>query len=270
MSIHPTAIVEDGALLGAGVEIGPFCLVGRAAVLGDGVRLFSHVSIAGHTEVGPRCVIYPNAALGGEGQIRGNAFKEGRLIIGADGVIREGVTLSVGSERGGGLTTIGDRCYLMANSHAGHDCHVGNDVTFVNGAVLGGHVAIGDGAILGGNSAVQQFGRVGKGAFIGGMTGVNTDVIPYGQAIGDHAVLGGLNLVGLKRRNLPRPTIHAMRAAFRLIFRGTEGSVFDRAARARGEWPSTPEVQEIVDFILADAKRPICMSRKRAGQTDAD
>ena len=270
MAIHPTAIVEDGARIGAGVEIGPFSLVGARAVLGDGVRLLSHVVISGGTELGARTVVHQGAVLGGEAQIRGNDFADGRLLIGADCVLREGVTLNVGSRRGGGITRVGDRCYFMAMSHAAHDCHIGNDVTFTNAAVAGGHVDIGDGVILGGNSAVQQFGRVGKGAFIGGMTGVNTDVIPYGQAIGDHAVLGGLNLVGLKRRGLPRTTIHAMRAAFRMIFREEGGSVFDRAARAKTQWAGVAEVQEIVDFILADAKRPICMARKRAGATDAD
>jgi len=270
MAIHPTAIVENGAKLGQGVEIGPFCVVNGRAVLGDGVRLLSHVVITGVTQVGARTAVHPQAVLGGEGQIRGNSFREGRLVVGADCVVREGVTLSAGSEKGGGLTRIGDRCYFMAMSHVGHDCHVGNDVTFTNAAVTGGHVDIGDGAILGGNSAVQQFGRVGKGAFIGGMTGVNTDVIPYGQAIGDHAVLGGLNLIGLKRRGLPRTTIHAMRAAFRMIFREEGGSVFDRAARAKAQWRDVAEVQEITDFILADAKRPICMARKRAGTTDDD
>lgn len=268
MAIHPTAIVEDGAKLGSGVEVGPFCVVGAGAALGEGARLISHVVIAGRTELGARTVVHPQVVLGGEGQIRGNKFRDGRLIVGADCVLREGVTLNSGSEKGGGITRIGDRCYLMAMSHAGHDCRVGNDVTFANGAVLGGHVEIGDGVFLGGNSAVQQFGRVGKGAFVGGMTGINTDVIPYGQAIGDHAVLGGLNLIGLKRRGLPRATIHAMRGAFRMIFREEGGTVFDRAARAKTHWPDVAEVQEIVDFILADAKRPICMARKRAGRTD--
>jgi UDP-N-acetylglucosamine acyltransferase len=268
MAIHPTAIVEDGAKLGPGVEIGPFCVVSATAVLGERVRLISHVAIVGRVELGAGSVVHPQVVLGGEGQIRGNKFKDGRLIVGADCVLREGVTLNAGSEKGGGLTRIGDRCYMMAMSHAGHDCRVGNDVTFANGAVLGGHVEIGDGVFLGGNSAVQQFGRIGKGAFVGGMTGINTDVIPYGQAIGDHAVLGGLNLIGLKRRGLPRATIHAMRGAFRLIFRGEGGSVFDRAAHAKAHWPNVAEVQEIADFILADAKRPICMARKRAGRTD--
>lgn len=270
MAIHPTAIVEDGARIGAGVEIGPFSLISSRAVLGDGVRLLSHVVISGVTTVGARTVVHPGAVLGGQAQIRGDDYRDGRLVIGEECVLREGVTLHAGSRKGRGITTVGNRCFLMAMSHAAHDCIVGNDVIFANGAVLGGHVDVGDGAYVGGNSAVQQFGRIGRGAFIGGMTGVNTDVIPYGQAIGDHAVLAGLNLIGLKRRGLPRATIHAMRGAFRMIFRGEGGSVFDRAARAKTQWASVAEVQEIVDFILADAKRPICMARKRAGTTDAD
>lgn len=270
MAIHPTAIVEDGARLGAGVEIGPCAIVERDAVLGDGVRLLAHAVIRGRSEIGPRTIVHPFAVLGGEAQIRGGQAPQARLVIGADCVIREGVTVHSGSAAGRGVTTIGARCYMMATSHAGHDCEVADDVTFANGAVLGGHVRIGNGVFLGGNSAVQQFGRVGSGAFIGGMTGVNTDVIPYGQAFGDHAVLGGLNLIGLKRRGIPRPVIHAMRAAFRQIFRETAGSVFDRAEAAKARWPDTAQVQEITDFILADAKRAICMARNRAGDPDGD
>ncbi len=270
MTIHPTAIVEDGALLGADVDIGPFCTVGRHAKLGDGVRLLSHATVLGRTTLGARAVVHPGAVLGGAAQIRGQGDVKTELLIGADGIFREGVTVSLGSARGDRITTIGERCYMMAGSHVGHDCHVGLDVTFANNAVLGGHVHIGDGVFIGGNSAVQQFGRVGRGAFVGGMTGVNTDVIPFCQAIGDHAVLGGLNLIGMKRRGLPRPTIHAMRGAFRMIFLEADGSVFDRAEHARTNWPAIPEVQEIADFILADAKRPICMARKRAGTAGED
>jgi len=236
----------------------------------EGVRLVSHAVVAGHTTIGARTWVHAHTVIGGEGQIRGAKAPDAQLRIGSDCILREGVSLSVGSSRGGKLSVVGDRVYMMANSHAGHDCRVGDDVTFANGAVLGGHVTIGDGVFLGGNSAVQQFGRVGRGAFVGGICGVNTDVIPYGQAIGDHAVLGGLNLIGMKRRNIPRPAIHAMRAAFRRIFRQDDGSVFDRAAKAKQLWPDVAEVQEIVDFILADAKRPICMARSRAGVTEQD
>ncbi len=262
MPVHPTAIVEDGATLGAGVEIGPFCLVGRGAVLGEGVRLLSHAIVKGRTEIGARTVIHPQVVLGGEGQIRRNDF-DGRLVIGADCVIREGVTMSCGSRNGGGVTTVGDNGYFMAQSHVGHDCHVGNDVTFANGAVLGGHSHIGQGVIMGGLSAVQQFCRVGKGAMIGGITGVNRDVIPYAMAFGDHVELAGLNLIGLKRRGLPRETINAMRAAFRLIFLGTGGDVETRAAEVRANWPDVAQVVEIADFVLADHKQPLALARRR-------
>lgn len=262
MTVHPTALVEDGARLGAGVEIGPFCIVGRDAVLGDGVRLIGHASVTGHTRIGARTVLHHGAALGGVAQIRGDDAPAARLTVGEDCTIREHVTMNLGSARGGGLTSVGRGGYFMAYSHVGHDCHVGDGVTFANGAQLGGHVEIGDGVIMGGLSAVQQFGRVGKGAMIGGVTGVNTDVIPYGIAAGDHAELGGLNLVGLKRRGLPRASINALRAAFKFVFLENEGSMADRARRAKERW-AVAEVHEIADFILAPAKRPVCLARRR-------
>jgi len=262
MAVHPTAIVEDGAKLGAGVEIGPFCLVGAQVQLGDGVRLLSHAIVKGRTTIGARTVIHSQAVLGGEGQIRGNDF-DGALIVGDDCVIREGVTMSCGGRRGGGVTTVGNNGYFMTMSHVGHDCHVADDVTFTNAAVLGGHCEIGQGVIMGGLSAVQQFCRVGRGAMIGGITGVNRDVIPYAMAFGDHVELAGLNLIGLKRRGLSREVINAMRATFRLIFRGAEGDVEKRATDAKAKWPDVREVAEIADFILADHKQPLALARRR-------
>ncbi len=263
MSIHPTALVENGAVLGAGVEIGPFCHVGARATLEDGVRLLSHVTVTGITTIGARTVVHPQAALGGEGQIRGNDYTEGRLVIGADCVLREMVSMNVGSRRGGGVTSVGARGYFMANSHVGHDCHVGDEVTFANSVALGGHVTIGDRVIFGGLAAVQQFCRVGQGAMVGGLTGVNRDVIPYAMAFGDHAELAGLNLIGLKRRGLSRETINAMRGTFRSVFYGRDGSLADRARAARARWPDVKEVGEIVDFILADSRQELCLARRR-------
>ncbi|MEI9884986.1 MAG: acyl-ACP--UDP-N-acetylglucosamine O-acyltransferase [Rhizomicrobium sp.] len=260
MTVHPTAIVEDGAKLGADVAIGPFCLVGRDAVLGDGVRLLSHAIVMGRTEIGARTVIHPHAVLGGEGQIRRNDFAEARLVVGADCVIREGVTMNGGSRSGSGVTVVGNNCFFMTCSHVGHDSVVEDDCTFANSAVLAGHVHVGQGVIFGGLSAVQQFGRVGKGAMIGGVTGVNTDVIPYGMATGDHAVLGGLNIVGLKRRKIPREAINAIRAAFTAIFLDGKGTLAERARLAKEHWPEVVQIQEITDFILAPAKRGLCVA----------
>ena len=267
-AVHPTAMVEGGAQLARDVEIGPFCVVSGGARLAEGVRLLSHAVVIGNVEIGPRTVVYPNAVLGGEAQIRNASAPEARLVIGADNVIREGVTISAGSRRGGGLTRIGDRNYFMACSHAGHDCQMGDDVTLSNGVQLGGHSEIANGVILGGLAAVQQFSRVGQYAFISGLSGVNSDVIPYGMALGMHAKLGGLNLIGLKRCGIPRANIHALRAAFRAIFLEGTGNVQERAARAAGTWPEVPEVQHITAFILADARRQIAPARVRGSAED--
>jgi UDP-N-acetylglucosamine acyltransferase len=263
MAVHPSSIVEDGAVLGRGVEIGPFCHVGPRVTLGDGVRLIGHVSIQGVTSIGARTIIYPQAALGGVGQIRSNDFAEGQLVVGEDCVLREMVSMNCGSRKGGGVTRVGARGYFMANSHVGHDCMVGDDVTFANSVCLGGHVVIGDRVIFGGLSAVQQFCRVGRGAMVGGLTGVNRDIIPYAMAFGDHVELAGLNLIGLKRSGMSRDAINALRGAFRHVFYGTQGGIATRAREALERWPDVAEVRETVDFILADAKQEICLARRR-------
>lgn len=264
MAVHPTAIVEDGVELSGNVEIGPFCIVGAGARLGAGVRLLSHVAVRGNTEIGERTVVYPQAVLGGDAQIRNASAPEARLVIGADNLLREAVSISAGSQKGGGITTVGDRNYFMAYSHVGHDCHIGSDITLSNGVQIGGHVEIGDGVIMGGLAAVQQFSRIGQYAFVSGLSGVSADIIPYGMALGLHSRLGGLNLVGLRRRNVPRSNIHALRAAFRAIFQQQEGSLQERAQKAAETWCDVQEVQDVTTFILTDAKRPIAPARSRA------
>ena len=270
MKVHPTALVEEGANLAESVEIGPFCVVRNGAVLGADVRLGPHVMIEGGVEIGERTVIYAHAVLGGDAQIRNHDAQGMRLRIGRDNVIRETVTISTGSRGGRGTTVIGDSCYLMAGSHVGHDCVVGNEVTLANAVQLAGHVQVGDGVIMGGLSAVHQFGRVGRYAFVSGLSGAIADVIPYGAIVGLHGRLHGLNLVGLRRRNVPRENIHALRAAYRMIFQTAGGAIHDNARLAGAQWPEVPEVQEVVAFILADAKRPITPARKRGAASDED
>jgi UDP-N-acetylglucosamine acyltransferase len=268
--IHPSAIVEDGAALGADVEIGPFAIVGPNAVLHDGVRLAAHTVVHGHTEIGQGTVVYPMAVLGGGPQYRGDAGIGARLTIGANNVIREHVTMNGGSVKGGGHTAVGSDGYFMAYSHVAHDCHIGNKVTFANGVALGGHVTIGDGVNIGGLAAIQQFARVGRYAMVGGVTGLPDDTIPYGMVWGDRARLQGLNLIGLKRRGMARDRIAAMRESFRFIFHGA-GHLFDRAREAGERWKEIPEIGEIVAFILEDAKRPICTPfRGRARDDESD
>ncbi len=262
MKIHPTALIEDGARVAPDVEVGPYCIVGGSVVLDAGVKIHSHVVIRGNTQIGARTVVHSHAVLGGEAQMRTQKPSAEGLVIGSDNVIRESVTISTGSHAGRGVTTIGDRNYLMAACHVGHDCRIGNNVTLSNGVQLGGHVEVQDGVNMGGLAAAQQFGRVGRYAFVSGLSGVTTDVIPYGMAIGLHVRLGGLNLVGLRRRGIPRSNIHALRAAYRAIFLEWDDSIQDNARRAERQWGDVPEVAEVIAFILADAKRPICPARK--------
>lgn len=265
--VHPMAIVEDGVTLDCDVEIGPFSIIGSGVSLARGVRVHSHVVITGATEIGEGTVVYPHVVIGGAPQFRSDKGTGTRIIIGAENVIREHVTISRGSLIGGGLTRVGSRGYFMAYSHIGHDCHVGDGVTFANGVQLGGHCEIGDDVNIGGLAAVQQFGRIGRNAFVGGVTGVPGDVIPYGMVWGDRARLQGLNLIGLKRRGLSRDQIHALRAAFRAMFYG-EGSFAGRVARAAERWHDVPEILEITRFIQSRRKRPLCMAAREHGDTE--
>jgi UDP-N-acetylglucosamine acyltransferase len=256
-SIDEAARAAPGAVIGAGVSIGPFCVIGPDAVVGDGCRLIASVHVTGHTTIGARTVIYPFCSLGTPPQSTRYRGGPTRLVIGADCDLRESVTMNRGTEDGGGLTTVGDRGFFMANSHVGHDCHVGNDVTFANCATLGGHCEIGDGVVIGGLSAVHQFTRVGTGAMIGGVAGVRGDVIPFGLANGDYARLEGLNLIGLKRRKFSRDRIQAIRRAYRKLFLDP-GQFAQRLDEAAREFAGDETVMEIIAFIRAGEHRPLC------------
>ena len=258
--IHPTAIVEDGAVLGADTVVGPFCVVGRQVVLGDGVELVSHVSLAGITEIGAQSKIYPFASIGHPPQDLKYHGEESRVVVGRNTTIREQVTISPGTEGGGLVTSVGDDCLLMVGAHVAHDCRVGNHVILVNNATLAGHVAVGDHAILGGLSAVHQWVRIGPHAFLGGLSGLENDLIPYGSAIGDRARLGGLNIVGLKRRGFERERIHQLRAAYRMLF-SDEGTLMERVADVAAMFAGDDLVMQVVDFVRAGGDRRICMPR---------
>jgi UDP-N-acetylglucosamine acyltransferase len=257
MSIHPTALVAPDAEVAADAEVGPYCTVGPGVKLGSGVTLRSHVVVEGQTEIGEGCEVWPFALLGAPPQHA--AYRPGdpcRLVIGKRNLIREQVTMHGGSTAGRGVTTVGDDGTFYVGAHVGHDCEVGNHVTLTNAATLGGHVKLGDYVIMGGLSAIQQRGRVGRFAFIGGAAGVTTDIIPFGMAWGNHAKLEGLNLVGLKRRGFSRDEINTLRAAFRAIFSGADRFA-DRVAAAAETYRDSPQVMEIIDFIRAEPTRPL-------------
>lgn len=259
-TIHPSAIVEEGAQLGTGVRIGPYCIVGRNVTLGEGVELVSHAVVSGHTTIGARTRIFPFSSIGHQPQDLKFKGERSTLSIGADCIIREGVTMNPGTEGGGLVTTVGDRCAFLANSHVGHDCRVGSNVVFSNNVMLAGHCTVGDYAILGGGAAVIQFARVGPHAFVGGMSGLENDLIPYGMAIGNRAYLSGLNIVGLQRRGFSRQDIHDLRRAYRLLF-AAEGTLAERAEDVAQGFKDHPIVTEILDFIRAGGKRSLCTPR---------
>ncbi|MFC0283268.1 acyl-ACP--UDP-N-acetylglucosamine O-acyltransferase [Camelimonas abortus] len=255
--IHPLAVVDPAAQLGEGVVVGPFCTVGPDVVLGDGVELVSHVAVAGRTTIGARTRIYPFASIGHAPQDLKYAGEPSTLRIGSDCILREGVTINPGTAGGGMETVIGDNCAMLANSHVGHDCRVGNHVILSNNVMLAGHVTVGDHVIFGGGSAVIQFTRVGAHAFVGGMSGLENDLIPYGLVIGNRAHLAGLNLVGLKRRGFDREDIHALRRAYRMLF-AAEGTLMERVADTQSELGSHPLVNEVLNFIREGGDRAIC------------
>lgn len=259
-AIHPTAIVHEAARLGADVEVGPYSIVGPDVTLGDGVRLLSHVCVEGVTEIGEGCVLHPFSRLGGDPQHLGHKGEKTKLIVGARNIIREGVTFNTGTAASTGVTVIGEGGLFMAGSHVAHDCVVGNNVVFANNATIGGHVHVGDFVFMGGLAAAHQFSRIGRYAFIGGVSAVTKDVIPFGSVWGVHAHLEGLNLVGLKRRGFSRETINDLRAAYRLLF-ADEGTFQERLDDVARVFAGAEQVMEIVQFIRADANRPLCQPR---------
>jgi len=257
-TIDRTARVEDGAVIGEGTVVGPFCMIGPDVVIGKNCRLIAHVSVMGHTTIGDDCVISPFASLGGAPQDLSYRGEPTRLEIGSGCTIREGVTMNVGTVKGGGLTRVGDRGFFMNNSHVGHDCFVGNDVIFATAATLGGHCEIGDYVYIGGLSAVHQFTRVGSQVMIGGVCGVRDDIIPYGLANGQYAVLEGLNVVGMKRRKFTRERLSGVRAFYNKLFHGP--SLFaERLAAVQGLAGEDPAIAEILTFIAGRKHRPLCL-----------
>jgi UDP-N-acetylglucosamine acyltransferase len=252
VAVHPTAIVAAGAELAEGVTVGPYCIIGEHARIGARTQLLAHVVIEGHTTIGQDCTVRNFANLGGPPHHVGYKGEPTELVIGDRNKIWEFVTMHVGTPGNGGRTM------YMATSHVGHDCHVGDNVILAHSATLGGHVTIGDFVMVSGLAAVHQFCRVGRYSFIGGLAAVTKDVIPYGLVWGNHAHLEGLNLVGLKRRGFSRDKINHLRSAYRLMF-ADEGTFQERLDDAKASYGDFPEVAEIIDFIRADAGRPLCL-----------
>ena len=254
--VHPQAIVEDGASIGEGCRIGPFCHVGAEVVLGPSCELKSHVAVAGDTHLGEACRIFPFASIGHEPQDLKHAGEPVQLRIGARCTFREGVTINPGTAGDRTVTTIGDDGVFLANAHVAHDCRVGDRVIFSNNVMLAGHCEVGDGVIMGGGAAVHQFTRIGALSFVGGLAGVENDVIPFGMALGNRAYLGGVNIVGMRRAGLDRTSVRAVRNAVQTLF-SKDHPVKENLARIRDD-DMTAEVERIVAFVEAGGDRALC------------
>lgn len=261
-AIHPTAIVDPKAQIGANISIGAYCVVGPQAVLSDGVRLHNFVSVSGDTLLGENVEVFDHASIGGPPQILGfkESERDSKLEIGSGTILREHVTLHRGSPDSAGITRIGSDCLLMAYSHVAHDSDIGDRCVIANGTQIAGHVIVGEQVWMGGMVAIHQFCKIGKHAFLGGGSIVVSHVIPYGSVVGNHAHLAGLNVVGLKRRNFSRDTIHSLRAAYRMLF-ADEGTFSERLKDTEETYAESVEVGEIVSFIKAAKSRSICMPR---------
>ncbi|MEL6608372.1 MAG: acyl-ACP--UDP-N-acetylglucosamine O-acyltransferase [Pseudomonadota bacterium] len=252
-SVHPSAIVEDGAQIDDGATVGPFCVVGAGVSLASGVHLKSHVVVQGQTSIGEDTVVFPFTVLGEIPQDLKFKGEETRLVIGARNRIREHVTMNTGTQGGGGVTRVGDDGLFMAGCHIAHDAQVGDRVIVVNSAAIAGHCVLEDDVIVGGLCGIHQWVRIGRGAIIGALSMVTNDVIPHGLVQGPRGELDGLNLVGLKRKGVARADITALRAAFQMLAQG-EGTFMDRARRM-GDENDSDYVQDLVRFITGETDR---------------
>jgi len=247
VQIHPTALVDPGAQIGARTMIGPYCVIGPNVVLGQSCWLQHHVTLAGPMRAGAKNKFYGYCSIGQQTQDLKYAGEPTYLEIGDENTFREFVTVNR-STTSDGKTQIGSRGNFLAYSHIGHDCTVGNEVVFSNNGTLAGHVQVGDNAVMGGLTAVHQFCRIGRFAITGGCSKIVQDIPPFMIADGNPAEIRGVNLVGLERKSFPAERVKWIREAFRLIYR-SKYNTGQALEAVRKELPQNEEVREIVEFI---------------------
>jgi UDP-N-acetylglucosamine acyltransferase len=265
VTIHRSAVILGDVALAEGVEVGPFCLLDGHIRIGAGTRLIGHVTILGDTEIGRDNVIHPNAVLGDEPQDLGYQGGARRLRIGDRNVFREGVTIHRGSEHGD-ITIIGDGNFFMQNSHAAHDCRVGNSTIIAGGALLAGWVEVGDRALVSGNCVVHQYTRIGRLAMMRGLSRTSRDVPPFCIMDLTHT-LRGINVVGLRRAGIPTASIRALRDAFNALF-GVRQNLKLALERLELNGPHPPEVAELIAFVRA-SKRGVAFGPRDAAPHDS-
>ncbi len=255
--IHKTAIVDSKAKISNNVEIGPYCIIGPEVEIGTNSVLYSHVNIVGNTKIGENNHIYPFSSIGTPPQDLKYKGEKNSLVIGNNNKFREYVNINPGTEQGGGVTRIGDNNLFMVYCHVAHDCKISDSVVLANNVQVGGHVSIEQNAIVGGSCAIHQFSRIGESAMIGGMTGVLSDVIPFGLSMGNRNNLMGLNLIGLRRSKVSNDNIKKIQLAYEIIFKTS--SFRESIEQLNNDLKNNEFVKKIINFINSDKKRPISL-----------
>ena len=253
--IHNTSIIDKNAKIGKDVKIGPYCTIGSDVEIGDETTIHSHVNLTGNTKLGKKNEIFPFASIGTPPQDLKYKGEKNSIVIGDNNKFREYTNVNPGTEQGGGITKIGNNNLFMVYCHVAHDCIIQNNIVLANNVQVGGHVTIENNAIVGGSCAIHQFSRIGENAMIGGMTGVLSDVIPYGLSLGNRNNLSGLNLIGLRRAGVSNNDIKIMQKAYETIFKNSEFR--KNIDNLNSEFKENNYVQKIINFINADKKRPI-------------
>ena len=255
--IHKSAIIDDNAKISENVEIGPFSIIGPEVEIESGTVLHSHINIYGNTKIGKNNEIYPHCSIGTPPQDLKYKGEKNSLVIGNNNKLREYVNINPGTEQGGGITKIGDNNLFMVYCHVAHDCLISNNIVLANNVQVGGHVTIQNNAIVGGSCAIHQFSRIGESAMIGGMTGVLSDVIPYGLSMGNRNNLMGLNLIGLRRSKVSNENIKKIQLAYEIIFKTP--SFRENIEELNSDLKNNEFVKKILNFINSDKKRPISL-----------
>tara|TARA_B100000886_G_scaffold339533_1_gene305281 strand:- start:6 stop:791 length:786 start_codon:yes stop_codon:yes gene_type:complete len=255
--IHPTAIVDKKSKISKNVEIGPYCIIGPDVEIESNSKLHSHVSIKGNTKIGKNNEIFPFVSIGTSPQDLKYKGEKNSIVIGNNNKLREYVNINPGTSQGGTITKLGSNNLLMVYCHVAHDCNIGDNIVLANNVQVGGHVTIEDNAIVGGSCAIHQFSRIGKLAMVGGMTGVLSDVIPFGLSLGNRNNLVGLNLIGLRRAKISNQDIKILQKFYDMIF--SNQNFRSNIYNLNADMTDNKYVKIIIDFINSDKKRPISL-----------
>ena len=254
--IHKTAIIDPKAKISSNVKIGPYSVIGPHVEIDEGVLIQSHVNIEGHTIIGKNNKIYPMASIGSDPQDLKYKSEKTKLIIGDNNTIREHATINTGTVQGGNVTKVGNNNLIMIGAHIAHDCIIGNNIVMANNSAIAGHAVIDDFVIIGAKCGIQQFVRIGTMAMIGGMTGVSRDVIPYCVSTGNRNFLNGINVIGLRRSKVKNKDIIGLTEAYKEIFKST--NLNENLGKLNGKYKDNSLVNDVLQFINKDKKRPIC------------